>query len=142
MTTPSAIDRPSGVPFRRKVAAWVAIVAARPLSWLPPRHIGAALRVLRRGAREATLREAKAARDAVCAASLTCAAPRGCLPRSLAAAMLCRMWGTWPTWCTGVRTAPPFGAHAWVEIDGHPVDEDVPDDYFSRLMVVTPQVSG
>jgi hypothetical protein len=33
---------------------------------------------------------------------------------------------------------PPFAAHAWIEVDGHPVGEGVPDDYFSRLVVVAP----
>ncbi|MFI2077325.1 MULTISPECIES: lasso peptide biosynthesis B2 protein [Streptomyces] len=37
-----------------------------------------------------------------------------CLQRSLATALLCQLGGTWPTWCTGVRT-PPFATHAWAE---------------------------
>ncbi len=74
----------------------------------------------------------------MCAASLRCAGPMGCLPRSLGTALLCRLRGTWPTWCTGVRVVPPFAAHAWVEVDGRPVHEGVPDDYFSRLITVAP----
>lgn len=138
MTTPSALNRPTGVPLARRIAARVTVLLGLVLSLLPPRHIRKALDVARRGARPATYEQAKAARDAVCAVSLRCAAPHGCLPRSLGAALLCRVCGTWPTWCTGVRVVPPFTAHAWVEVDGRPVDEGVPDDYFSRLMVVDP----
>ncbi|MGK5642425.1 lasso peptide biosynthesis B2 protein [Streptomyces sp. URMC 126] len=138
MTTPSALVRPSGVPFPRRLAARLALTAAFPLSLLPPRRLRVVLAALRRGAAPASYERAAAARRAVCAVSLYCAGPRGCLPRSIATALLCRFDGRWPTWCTGVRVVPPFSAHAWVEADGRPVDEGVPDDYFSRLLAVAP----
>ncbi|MEU7606601.1 lasso peptide biosynthesis B2 protein [Streptomyces sp. NPDC040724] len=138
MTTPSALERPPGVPFARRTAARLVLLPAIVLSLLPPRRIRAVLGVLRRGARPATAAEAKGVRDAMCAVSLRCAGPRGCLPRSLGAALLCRLTGSWPTWCTGVRVVPPFTAHAWIEAEGRPVDEGVPDDYFTRLMAVAP----
>ncbi|MEU1072941.1 MULTISPECIES: lasso peptide biosynthesis B2 protein [unclassified Streptomyces] len=138
MTTPSALERPADVPFVRKLGARLVLIPAVVLSLLPPRRIRRVLNVLRRGAAPATATQAKNARDAVCAVSLRCAGPRGCLPRSLGAALLCRLGGTWPTWCTGARVVPPFTAHAWIEADGHPIDEGVPDDYFTRLMAVTP----
>ncbi|MEW2579481.1 lasso peptide biosynthesis B2 protein [Streptomyces syringium] len=139
MTTPSALHRPTGVPLGRRLAARLVLSAAFALSLLPPRRIRSVLWLVRRGAVPASAARARSAREAVCAVSLFCAGPRGCLPRSLATALLCRLRGTWPTWCTGVRVVPPFTAHAWVEIDGHPVDEGVPDDYFSRLITVPPQ---
>ncbi|MGI5526608.1 lasso peptide biosynthesis B2 protein [Streptomyces syringium] len=138
MTTPSALHRPTGVPLERRLAARLVLPAAFALSLLPPRRIRTLLCLVRRGAVPASAARARSAREAVCAVSLFCAGPRGCLPRSLATALLCRLRGTWPTWCTGVRVVPPFTAHAWVEIDGHPVDEGVPDDYFSRLITVPP----
>ncbi|MFD0475475.1 lasso peptide biosynthesis B2 protein [Nonomuraea thailandensis] len=88
----------------------------------------------RRGAAPATAAQAKAARDAVIAVSLSCAG-QGCLPRSIAAALLCRLRGTWPTWCTGVRVHP-FAAHAWIEAGGRPVDE--PPVHYHRTIVVEP----
>lgn len=138
MSTPSALHRPIGVPFTRRLAARLVLCAAVLISLLPPRRIRSVLEAVRRGAVPASAAQAKTARDALCAVSLFCAGPRGCLPRSLGTALLCRLQGTWPTWCTGVRVVPPFTAHAWVEVDGHPVDEGVPDDYFSRLMTVAP----
>ncbi|GGS14184.1 hypothetical protein GCM10010252_62030 [Streptomyces aureoverticillatus] len=56
--------------------------------------------------------EALRARQEVTTVSTLCAG-RYCLQRSLATALLCRMRGHVPTWCSGVRTTP-FGAHAWV----------------------------
>ncbi|MET9322334.1 lasso peptide biosynthesis B2 protein [Streptomyces sp. NPDC003038] len=138
MTTPSALERPTGVPFARRSAARLVLLPAVLLSLLPPRRIRAVLGLARRGATPATTAQAKNARDAMCAVSLRCAGPKGCLPRSLGAALLCRLTGTWPTWCTGVRVVPPFTAHAWIEADGRPVEEGVPDDYFTRLITVAP----
>ena len=130
--------RPASGTVRRRLAARIAVVVARGLAMLPPRRIRAVLTVLRRGARPAGYAEAKAARDLVLAVSLRCLGPQGCLPRSLATAVLCRLSGRWPTWCVGVRKAPPFGAHAWVEADGRMVDEPLPDGYFARLTAVPP----
>jgi hypothetical protein len=64
-------------------------------------------------------------------------AGRYCLQRSLAATLLCRMRGTWPTWCTGVRT-PPFTAHAWIEADGHRVDEPEDTTTYRTILTVPP----
>ncbi|WP_327222646.1 lasso peptide biosynthesis B2 protein [Streptomyces platensis] len=138
MTTPSALERPTGVPFARRLAARLVLLPAVALSFLPPHRIRGVLGLVRRGAAPASAGQAKAARDAMCAVSLRCAGPRGCLPRSLGAALLCRLSGSWPTWCTGVRVVPPFTAHAWIEVDARPVDEGVPDDYFTRLIAVAP----
>ncbi|RXS67170.1 lasso peptide biosynthesis B2 protein [Streptomyces sp. TM32] len=138
MTTPSALQRPTGVPLVRRLAARLVLLPALVIALLPPRRIRAVLHLACRQATPATAAQAKQARDAMCAVSLRCAGPKGCLPRSLGAALLCRLAGTWPTWCTGVRVVPPFTAHAWIEVDGRPVDEGVPDDYFTRLITVAP----
>src|SRR6266545_484172 len=75
--------------------------------------------------------------DAVTAVSLTCAAREGCVARSLATILLCRLRGRWASWCVGARRVPPFGAHAWVEVGGIPVGEDeYPPDYFRKFFTV------
>jgi hypothetical protein len=124
------------VPLPRRLLAYAVIAAARLLATRSPRRIRTVLGVLRRGARPATYEQAKAARDTVVAVSLTCAAREGCLPRSLATALLCRLGGSWPAWCVGARRLPPFAAHAWVEAEGVMVDEDYPADYFRPLLRV------
>src|SRR5690606_9659295 len=130
------LERPTGVPLGQRLAARLVLVPAVVLTLLPPRRIRTVLGVLRRGAVPATAVQAQAARDALCAVSLRCTGPKGCLPRSLGAALLCRLRGTWPTWCAGVRVVPPFTAHAWIEAEGHPVGEGLPDGYFARLVSV------
>lgn len=138
MTTPEAVSyRPGSVPLHRRAVAYVVIGVARLLATRSPHQIRTVLSTLRRGARPATHAEAKAARDTVVAVSLTCAAREGCLPRSLATVLLCRLQGRWPTWSVGARRLPPFAAHAWVEADGVMVDEDYPPDYFRTLVQVS-----
>jgi hypothetical protein len=121
---------PRAVTLRVRLLTWLAVAIAQVLSRQPPRRIRAVLGWLRRGAKPATVEQAGAARAAVVSVSLACAGPEGCLPRSLATVLLCRVRGQWATWCVGARRMPPFGAHAWVEAADTPVGEGYPPDYF------------
>ncbi|CAL9363001.1 lasso peptide biosynthesis B2 protein [Streptomyces sp. enrichment culture] len=137
MTMQGAVPHdPRSVPFPRRVEARAAVGAARLLGTLSPRRIRAVLGVVRRGARPAGPDETRRARDRVIAVSLACGGPEGCLTRSLATVLLCRLHGRWPTWCVGVRYTSPFGAHAWVEAAGVAVGEDFPAGYFRPLFRV------
>lgn len=129
--------QPRSVPLPRRLLAHGVVGAARLLATQPPRRIRKVLDWLRRGARPARFDEVKAARDTVITVSLACAGPEGCLLRSLATVLLCRLRGQWPAWCVGARRFPPFGAHAWVEADGVPVDEEYPPDYFRKFFTVS-----
>ena len=137
MSVPEAlVYNPHTVSRGRRIVVHIAVILARLLATRPPSQIRSTLRWLRRGARPATGDRVYAARGAVVAVSMICAAPEGCLPRSLATVFLCRLHGEWPTWCVGVRRLPPFAAHAWVEVDGDLVGEDYPPAYFKTLMTV------
>lgn len=136
MTTPMALPERERPPWRIRLVAHLAVALARLLARQPPGRIRRLLLVIRQGARPATAVEASAARRAVVAVSVLCAG-EGCLQRSLATALLCRLRGSWPTWCTGVRTMP-FGAHAWVEADGAPVDEPHPPGRYRPVITVPP----
>ncbi|MGK5543406.1 lasso peptide biosynthesis B2 protein [Streptomyces sp. URMC 127] len=136
MSTPCALEPSAPPPWRRRIAARLVVTAARLIEALPPRRIRTTLTLLRTGAAPATAPQAQSARDAVVAVSLRCAG-QGCLQRSIATALLCRLGGTWPTWCTGVRTAP-FRAHAWVEADGVPIGETEPPGYYTPTLTVPP----
>ncbi|MDJ1134491.1 lasso peptide biosynthesis B2 protein [Streptomyces iconiensis] len=124
-------------PLRRRITAHTAVGIARLLAHLSPKRLQAILRVLRRGAPPADHATALRARQDVTSVSTLCSG-RYCLPRSLATALLCRLRGTWPTWCTGVRT-PPFAAHAWVEADGRRVGEPEDTTTYRPLLTVPPQ---
>ncbi|MFD5477660.1 lasso peptide biosynthesis B2 protein [Streptomyces hawaiiensis] len=128
--------------MRQQIPARAAAASARLLALTPSRRIGTFCNVLRRGARPAELQVASDARTAVISVS-TRRAGEGCLRRSLAIVILCRVRGQWSHWCTGVRTQP-LRAHAWVEAGGVPVGEPYPDDCFGLLIRVpeTPRRSG
>ena len=137
MSMPEAVfHQPRSVPLPRRVVTYLAVGVARLLATQSPRRIRNVLGWLRHGAKPATFEHAKAARDTVVAVSLVCAAREGCVSRSLATILLCRLRGRWPTWCVGARRLPPFAAHAWVEADGIMVGEDYPPDYLSTLFTV------
>lgn len=126
----------SDMAFRHRLTARAAVGAARLLARQSPARIHAVLGVLRRGAAAATYEQARRARREVVTVSRWCAG-EGCLPRSLATVLLCRVRGGWPTWCTGTRTFP-FTAHAWVEAEGWPVDEPPGTDRYLIIMSVAP----
>jgi transglutaminase superfamily protein len=137
MSMPETVfHQPRSVPLPRRAVAYAVVGAARLLAAQPPGRIRAVLGQLHRGATPATFDQAKAARDTVVAVSLHCAAREGCLARSIATVLLCRLGGRWATWCVGARRMPPFGAHAWVEAEGRPVGEDYPPDYFRTFFAV------
>jgi hypothetical protein len=137
MSMPEAVFyQPRSVPLPRRILTYLVVGVARLLATQSPRRIRTVLGWLRRGARPATIAQAKAARDAVVAVSLICAAREGCVVRSLATVILCRLRGRWPTWCVGARRLPPFAAHAWVEAGGIMVGEEYPPDYFRTFLTV------
>ncbi|HWR48762.1 MAG TPA: lasso peptide biosynthesis B2 protein [Pseudonocardiaceae bacterium] len=137
MTQPQTVERGAKLPVRQRPAALAAVCAGRMLAHLPPRRIRAVLTLLRRRAAPATYQQAKDAHDAILATSVLCGG-RYCLQRSLATTLLCRIRGVWPTWCTGVRTAP-FVAHAWVEADDQLVGEPQSPGYYRPLIVIPPE---
>jgi hypothetical protein len=121
MSIPVAVPPRMPLPWPAQVTTRLAVAVARPLSRLRPHALRRVLVLASRGARPATAATAARARQAVVTVSVRCAG-HGCLQRSIAAALLCRLGGTWPDWCTGVR-ALPFGAHAWIEVDGTAIGE-------------------
>lgn len=128
---------PTRPPLRRRLAAHTAITTARLLAHLPPRRLRAVLHTARLGATPATYEQALRARQDVTAVSTLCAG-QYCLQRSLATTLLCRINGTWPTWCTGVRT-PPFTAHAWIEAQGIRVGEPEDTATYRTLLTIPPR---
>ena len=92
--------------------------------------------VLRRGSYEANPPQVERAYEIVTTVSLRCASGHGCLHRSLAIVMLCRMRGARAIWRVGFRS-PPSESHAWVEAAGEPVCETVdPRTVYTPIMTV------
>lgn len=133
---PVALAERRRLPVHRRVMPLLAVGVARLLAKVRPARLRTVLEFARRGAAPATAAQALRAREEVVSVSLRCAG-QGCLQRSIATALLCRMRGAWPTWCTGVRTHP-FAAHAWVEAEEQLVGEGHPKGHFKTLMSIPP----
>ncbi|WP_167203081.1 lasso peptide biosynthesis B2 protein [Actinomyces respiraculi] len=117
--------------------ARTAVAAAFVLSRLRPRLLRSVMnRVVARG-RRPDADEVLRWRGLVVSISTFCAG-EGCLPRSIATALLARGHGCGVTWCTGMRDRP-FVAHAWVEIDGKPIGEISDLRTFHRVLTAYPQ---
>lgn len=136
MSRPAAVTAVPPLAWWRRPPVLLAVAGAWWLARQSPARIQTVLKMLRRGARPATYAQAQKARNDILATSVQCNG-EGCLPRSLATTLLCRLRGAWPTWSTGVRSQP-FGAHAWVQAEDRPVDEPYPDDYYRPMLLVPP----
>lgn len=136
MTMPGG-GAPGGTGTWRRMTVRAAVVTAFGLAKLRPGRLRAVLERVAAGAEPADPALAEEAFHAVVDASRRCAGWRGCLPRSVAVALLCRGRGTWPEWCAGVRSTPPFAAHAWVESGGRLIAEPGEPSAYSALIRVT-----
>ncbi|WP_324604642.1 lasso peptide biosynthesis B2 protein [Streptomyces sp. NRRL S-337] len=105
MSHPVSFENRAHLTVRERCAAHCAVTAARALSRLSPHRLCRLLERIRRGARPATAPEALRARHTVVTVSRHCAG-NGCLPRSVATALFCRLRGRWPQWCTGYAPSP------------------------------------
>ncbi|MFJ9674476.1 lasso peptide biosynthesis B2 protein [Streptomyces sp. NPDC101221] len=134
MSIPAALPERPRLPLRRRLVPLLVVAVARVLARARPQRLRRVMELARRSATPATIDQALAARQAVVAVSMRCAG-EACLQRSIAAALLCRSKGLWPTWCTGVRTSP-FAAHAWIEAEGEPIGEPYPRGHYRPIITV------
>lgn len=122
MSAPIALASPCTLSFGERCAGLLAVTTAGLLLVLTrarPYRLRRVLHLLRRGSSEADLPQTERAWDIVTNVSLRCASGHGCLLRSVAVVILCRLSGTHATWRAGFRSPPPQ-SHAWAEADGAP----------------------
>lgn len=131
-------NRDRNRPLRRRAATRLAVAASYILARQPAQRLRRVMARLSRGARPATREQTQAALDSVLSTSLPMHGLKACLPRSVSVALLCRISGTWPTWCTGVSRSAPPTAHAWVQVDDEPIGEDDSNHGFVPMLTVAP----
>lgn len=126
-----------------RVVVVFSIWAAGLLKHLPPAFTAQTLRRLMNAKPSADYAEVLRLRGEICHRSLACASPAGCLQRSIAISVACALFGKSVDWVAGFMN-PPFRAHAWVEVKGHPVGEQDEISGFIPVHSVRPRepVSG
>lgn len=138
MTTPMAVDPAiRKAPIRRRAAAWAVLAAVTlALRALRFHRVERVARLLnRRATRGATVRDVTEALDAIDQTSQWLPARVACLERSLAIVLWCGLRRRSVCWRLGVHT-PPFAAHAWVEVAGHPVGELVAVQWYLPILTI------
>ncbi|MBC2149769.1 lasso peptide biosynthesis B2 protein [Listeria booriae] len=121
--------------FKETFLARIALLLSAPLNWMSPRRIENILLRLMKSYPIASEIEVKNARNAVCLVSSRCRSQEGCLRRSLAVVLMIWLQRRSVSWCTGYAQEP-FRAHAWVEINGHPVGEPEEVHIYSKAICV------
>ena len=135
MSAPVVLEAPVPLPVAPRLRARVAVAAARTLLRAAqgrPAHIGWVLRLASRHVPPASCEQARAARAAVTTVSLHAASDHGCLLRSVATVIACRLQGRGLVWRVGVVSPPP-ASHSWVEAEGAAVGEP-----FDPYLLYTP----
>ncbi|WP_236788006.1 lasso peptide biosynthesis B2 protein [Amycolatopsis sp. GM8] len=125
MSTPTVLEAPVPLAPGERARGLLAVGAARLILAATrgrPTRIRAVLRILRVGASPAGLEAAVRARACVTTVSLRCASDHGCLLRSVAIVVACRLTGRSVLWQVGTASPPP-ASHAWVEAADTPVGE-------------------
>ena len=118
-------SEPLRIGFSRRRRIHAAVKEANRLKSLKPGELRIALQELAEQCTPVTHARALRIREEVLSVSPACRGRNACLTRSIAVALLSRMDGKWPTWCVGVLVTPPFTAHAWVEVEGRVVGEEL-----------------
>lgn len=136
MTIPNEPERSGSITVVQRIRSICAVILSGFIVRLPPQRIKTLLTYLGRGSRPATFQQVSRARMAACTVSVRCAG-MGCVLRSVAVYLDCRMQGVTPDWCTGFRSSP-FAAHAWVEAAGVPVGEPAAISSFTTVIAVRP----
>ncbi|HKS44725.1 MAG TPA: lasso peptide biosynthesis B2 protein [Amycolatopsis sp.] len=139
MSAPIVLEAPVPLGVRERLRGLAAVGTARVILTATrghPARIRAVLRILRTGASPADLAAAVRARGCVTTVSLRCASDHGCLLRSVAIVVACRLAGRTVVWRVGTVSPPP-SSHAWVEAAGVPAGEPFdPRLLYSPIMTV------
>lgn len=118
------------------LAVIVLVLMVAFLRLLPLRVVLAVTRALNGRAREfAPADEALAQVRTVRRAAAWWPGRAACLEISLTTTWLAALRGRAVVWCHGVQVHP-YTFHAWVEVDGAPVDEPVTTSSFLRTMTI------
>ncbi len=141
---PSRLDPPPVVGWRWRVRACAGLaltLAARQIGRRDRRfaRLTALVGLGRRWTRPAETGEARDAVNAVRRVARLVPARVACLEESVAASVTLATAGRTATWCHGIA-GDPVRLHAWITVDGHPVEEPATTGGYAPVLTVPPLV--
>ena len=134
MSSPVRMEQRTKLSVKNKITALFCANVSFFLIKLPPKKLSEVIEKLSKNTRKALPKEVESWRTPINSINVRCAG-NGCLQRSVAVMLRGIIARRTPDWVSGFQVSP-FIAHAWVEVDGIPIGEEMDLSNFQKILFV------
>lgn len=134
MSSPVRMEQRTKLSVKNKITALFCANVSFFLIKLPPKKLSKVIEKLSKNTRKALPKEVESWRTSINSINVRCAG-NGCLQRSVAVMLRGIIARRTPDWVSGFQVSP-FIAHAWVEVDGIPIGEEMDLSNFQKILFV------
>ena len=134
MSSPVRMEQRTKLSVKNKIIALFCANVSFFLIKLPPKKLSKIIEKLSKRTRKALPKEVESWRTSINSINVRCAG-NGCLQRSVAVMLRGIIARRTPDWVSGFQVSP-FIAHAWVEVDGIPIGEEMDLSNFQKILFV------
>lgn len=134
MSSPVRMEQRTKLSVKNKIIALFCANVSFFLIKLPPKKLSEIIEKLSKNTRKAFPKEVESWRISINSINVRCAG-NGCLQRSVAVMLRGIIARRTPDWVSGFQVSP-FIAHAWVEVDGIPIGEEMDLSNFQKILFV------
>ena len=134
MSSPVRMEQRTKLSVKNKRTALFCANVSFFLIKLPPKKLSEVIEKLSKNTRKALPKEVESWRTSINSINVRCAG-NGCLQRSVAVMLRGIIARRTPDWVSGFQVSP-FIAHAWVEVDGIPIGEEMDLSNFQKILFV------
>ena len=134
MSSPVRMEQRTKLSVKNKITALFCANVSFFLIKLPPKKLSEVIEKLSKNTRMALPKEVESWRTSINSINVRCAG-NGCLQRSVAVMLRGIIARRTPDWVSGFQVSP-FIAHAWVEVDGIPIGEEMDLSNFQKILFV------
>ena len=134
MSSPVRMEQRTKLSVKNKITALFCANVSFFLIKLPPKKLSEVIEKLSKNTRKALPKEVESWRTSINSINVRCAG-NVCLQRSVAVMLRGIIARRTPDWVSGFQVSP-FIAHAWVEVDGIPIGEEMDLSNFQKILFV------
>ena len=134
MSSPVRMEQRTKLSVKNKITALFCANVSFFLIKLPPKKLSEVIEKLSKNTRKALPKEVESWRTSINSINVRCAG-NGCLQRSVAVMLRGIIARRTPDWVSGFQVSP-FIAHAWVEVDGIPIGEEMDLSNCQKILFV------